>query len=90
MKKSDLVSAVAKKSGFTKKDTAAWYDAFCDAVAEALVAGNDVSIAGVGKLKTVDVAERQGHNPQTGEPITIPAHKKVRFAVSADMKQSVK
>ncbi len=37
------------------------------------------AITNFGSFTVVEVAERNGVNPQTGEPITIPAHKRISF-----------
>lgn len=90
MTKNELVAVVAEKSGATKKNTAEFYDALCEAVYEALQNDDTVRFAGVGTLKTVEVAAKAGRNPQTGASITIPAHKKVKFVTSSDIKAAVK
>lgn len=48
-------------------------------IAHALGRGEEARLAGFGTFRVADVAERQGRNPATGEAITIPAHKAVRF-----------
>lgn len=78
MNKSEWTAAAAKAAGLTQKETAAVLDAALDALAQALVAGEKVHLAGFG---TFDVQERSGYlgrNPKTGEareiqPSKIPA-----------------
>ena len=55
-----------------------------------LVSGHEVSIDKFGIFKVVKLAERSGHNPRTGEEITIPAHKSVAFTPSKTLKDAVK
>ena len=47
-----------------------------------------VQLAGIGKLKLGERAERQGRNPSTGEAITIKASKTVKFSGGKRFKDS--
>lgn len=47
---------------------------------------NSSPILGLGSLKIVERAARQGRNPQTGEPISIPARKAPKFTPSKALK----
>ncbi len=47
-----------------------------------------VQLAGIGKLKLGQRAERQGRNPATGEAITIKASKTVKFSGGKRFKDS--
>ena len=51
--------------------------------------GEPVKIPGLGTFRKVQTKARMGRNPQTGEPIKIPARKKVRFSVAKTFKESV-
>lgn len=55
-------------------------------VREALTAGQDVRLPGVGVLKVSAAAARMGRNPQTGEAIEIPAHNRLRFSLASELK----
>jgi DNA-binding protein HU-beta len=79
MNKAELVSAVAEKSGLTKKDTAVFVDSLMETVIEAVVSGDKVSLVGFGNFEPRDRAEKNGVNPQTKEPMVIPASKTVGF-----------
>lgn len=54
-----------------------------------LVGGEDVNFTGFGKVSVVDRAEHEGRNPQTKEPMTIPASKAVRFSAGKTLKDAV-
>ena len=75
----DLVSEVAAKTGFTKKDTKAVVKAALEAVADFLRDGDSVSLAGFGAFSVRERAPRKGRNLRTGEVIDIPAKAYVRF-----------
>jgi DNA-binding protein HU-beta len=48
-----------------------------------------VSITGFGKFSVAERGPRQARNPQTGEPIEVPAGRAPRFAAGAKLKQAV-
>ena len=52
--------------------------------------GGEVPLKGLGKFKVVQRNARVGRNPQTGEPIDIPAKTVVRFTVAKALKDLVK
>lgn len=89
MTKAELIKAVAEKAGMTQKDAGAAVDAFVQVVIEAAKRGDEVKIPGFGSFVIAERAERQGKNPQTGEPITIPARKVVAFRAGSGLKTAV-
>ena len=89
MKKSDLVAAVAKKSGFSKKDVSAIIDASIEAVEEALKEGEKVSFIGFGSFEVVNRAPRKAKVPGTNKEVEIPASKSVKFKVGKKLKEIV-
>ena len=76
MNKGELIKAMAEKAGFTNKDAACAYEAFVEAVTEALKAGEKVQLVGFGTFEVKDVEAKTGINPQTKEKVAIPACKK--------------
>ena len=73
MNKSDLIAAIAAKTGETKKDAEATVNAFIDVVTESLAKGEKVQLVGFGSFEVRKRAARKGRNPQTKEEIKIPA-----------------
>ncbi|WP_440862601.1 HU family DNA-binding protein [Symbiopectobacterium purcellii] len=65
-------------------------DAITDAVTQALVAGNDVSLVGFGTFEVKNRAEITGRNPKTGEAMTIPASRVPAFRAGKTLKEAVK
>ncbi len=65
-------------------------EATCNVMAAELLGGGEVSLPGIGKLKTVATKARTGRNPRTGEPLEIPAGKKVTFSPFRDFKEALK
>lgn len=54
-----------------------------------LITEGKVKFVGFGVFEVVDAPARQGRNPQTGEPITIPAHKAVKFRPGKELREAV-
>ena len=73
MNKAELIAAAAEKAGLSKKDAEKVVNATFEAITEALVAGEKVSLVGFGSFDVKNRAERTGRNPMTREEITIPA-----------------
>lgn len=91
MNKTELVEAIAKKTGLSKKDAEAAVKAFTDVVAAELKKKDGkVQLVGFGTFKTVKRKARQGRNPSTGDAIKIKAAKLPKFVAGAKLKEVVK
>jgi DNA-binding protein HU-beta len=88
--KADLVDAIAKASGCTKKCAAASLEGLLSAIEAALAKGNVVQITGFGTFDTAKRKARTARNPRTGETIKIPATVVPRFRPGAGLKAKVK
>jgi DNA-binding protein HU-beta len=87
MTKSQVTEHLAGKAGLTKKAAAQILD---DLAALAYKeAKNTFTLPGLGKLVLVNRKARMGRNPQTGEPIKIPAKRVVKFRVAKACKDAV-
>ena len=89
MTKAELISAVAEKSNLTKKDSDKAVTAMIEAITEALVKGDKVSLVGFGTFEVKDRAARKGINPRTKEPMPIPASKLPAFKAGKALKEAV-
>ncbi len=89
MKKTQLIEKAAEKSGLTKKQLDAAYEAITATLTEALVAGESVQITGFGTFNVRTIAAHTGRNPKTNESITIPATRRVSFSAGKKLKDSV-
>lgn len=84
----ELVSALADKTGVTKAKAKEILDVHAELLVNELKETGSVQLAGIGKFKLGERAERQGRNPSTGEVITIKAAKTVRFSGGKRFKDS--
>lgn len=89
MNKSDLIAAIAAKTGETKKSAEASVNAFVEVVTKSLVKGDKVQLVGFGSFEVRKRAARKGRNPQTKEEIKIPASKAPVFKAGKALKDLV-
>ncbi len=89
MTKTDLTSAVAEKTGMTKKETAVVVDALIATIKESLTKGEKVSLIGFGVFSVKERKARAGRNPRTGEPLKIKAKKVPAFSPGKSLKDAV-
>lgn len=89
MNKSELIDAIAEKSGLTKADAGKALDAFTVVVKETLQANGDITLVGFGSFTIQERAERKGLNPKTKEPITIPAARVPKFKPGKALKDAL-
>ena len=82
MNKKDFVASVAEKTGLSASDADAALKAIIDTVIEVGIAEDKVILPGLGTFEGKMRDERQGRNPSTGEPITVPAKKVLKFKAS--------
>ena len=90
MTKVELIAAVAATAGLTKKDAEKAVSATLDVITEALQKGDKVSLVGFGTCAVRERKERQGRDPETREPMTIPASKLPAFSAGKALKDAVK
>jgi len=89
LNRSELVSAIASKSGLTKTDADAALSAFQEVLIEQLGEGEAVKITGLFSAERVERKARTGRNPRTGEEIEIPAGFGVKISAGSLLKKAV-
>ena len=89
MNKTELVDAIAKETGLSKKDSEKAVKAFTEAVSKELKKKGKVQLVGFGTFETAKRAARTGKNPQTGEAIKIPAATVPKFKAGKALKDAV-
>ena len=87
MSKTELVAAIAEKTGLTKKDSEAAVNAFIGTITEQLKKGEKVQLIGFGTFEVSERAARTGRNPQTGAEMTIAASKAPKFKAGKALKE---
>lgn len=89
MNKTELVASVAEKAGLTKKDSEKAVNAVLEAVTESLQQGDKVQLVGFGTFEVAERAAREGINPLTKKPMSIPASKAPKFKAGRGLKDAV-
>lgn len=89
MNKTELIAAMAEKSGLTKKDSEKALTAFLESVEDALKDGDKVQLVGFGTFEVKNRAARTGINPQTKKPVEIAASKAPSFKAGKALKDAL-
>ncbi len=89
MNKTELIDAMAKESGLSKKDAEKALKAFTDTVTATLKKKDKVQLVGFGTFETKKRAARTGRNPQTGKEIKIKASTAPAFKAGKALKDAV-
>ena len=89
MKKTELIAAVAEKSGLTRKDSEKAVLAALETITETLKTGEKVQLVGFGVFETRVRPAHKGHNPMTGEEIEIAASKSPAFKAGKALKEAL-
>ena len=89
MNKSELVDAIAKDTGLSKKDSEAALKSIIENISKELSKGHEVALIGLGTFAVGKRAARSGRNPKTGETIKISASKCPKFKPGKALKDRV-
>ena len=73
----------------SKKDSEAALKAFIDVVTDELKNDRKVQLVGFGTFEVTKRAAREGINPLTKEPMSIPASKAPKFKAGKALKETV-
>ena len=89
MNKTELIAAVAEKTGMSKKDTEAVIAATLGTITAALHEEEKVQLMGFGSFEVKKRAARTGLNPRTKTPVQIAATKIPAFKAGKALKDAV-
>ena len=89
MTKTQLVRHMAEKTGINNKTAAAFLQTLADTAVKETKKNGVFVVPGLGRLVKSNRKARVGRNPQTGEPIKIPAKTVVKFRVAKACKDAV-
>jgi nucleoid DNA-binding protein len=82
MTKSDMIDAVAKRTQLPKHDIGEVLDFFFQAVRASIYKGEEIEIRDFACFRIQERSGYIGRNPQTGEPVQVPAKKVVKIIPS--------
>lgn len=89
MNKTELIEAMAARTGASKTDATRAVTALTEIIAEALRKGDSLSLTGFGTFEVRDRGARTGRNPRTGEELKIAASRVPAFKPGASLKAAV-
>ena len=90
MNKSELIEQVAKQSGVDKKTAGEVLNGFEEVVQAVTKAGKEpISWTGFLKIERVSRKKTTARNPQTGDPVPVPAKKVPKVSAGAKFKKVV-
>lgn len=89
MNKADLVDAVAKDTGSTKKDVEQIINSTMEHIVKAVSSGSKVTLVGFGTFEARQRQARTGRNPKTNEPLEIPAKRVAGFKAGKEFSEAV-
>jgi integration host factor subunit alpha len=89
MTKADIIEGVYEKVGFSKKESAEIVELVFDMVKETLERGDKIKVSGFGNFLVRHKKTRMGRNPQSGQPIEIPARRVLTFRPSQVLKSAL-
>ena len=88
--KSDLIGNVAGTAELTKENAKKVINAVLEGIFSILKQSGKLQLVNFGTFTVKKTKERQGINPKTQEPITIPAGYRMGFKVSNSWKEGMK
>ena len=86
MTKQDLIDAVAKTTGMSRRGAAGAVEATISGIAEGIRQDQRLALSGFGTFTVRSRRSRTGRNPRTGEEMTIDASKTVGFKPAPGLK----
>ncbi len=86
MTQAQFYSDVAEKAQLSKAQVRAVFEGVEDVITKKLKNEGKIPLGGLGYAKLVDRKARMGRNPQTGEPVKIPAKTVIKINPSKTMK----
>lgn len=78
----EIVKGIAGITGGTQKDAKAHLDAFKQVVVKAIKDGEDVKLKGFVDFTSKEVDEYTAKNPQNGEDVQVPAHRRAKASLA--------
>lgn len=89
MTKNELVRELADDYELPRKQVSEMIESILDKMTEVLKSGDKVQLTPFGQFKIRDRAARIARNPQTGEPVNVPAKRVLKFIPGKPLKEAV-
>ncbi|MDK2970816.1 MAG: DNA-binding protein HU-beta [Candidatus Sumerlaeota bacterium] len=89
MTKAQLMAHLSEKTGIAKKDVVALWEELTALAYKEAKKEKGFTLPGLGKIIVVKRKARTARNPQTGEPIRVPARKALKFRIAKQAKDAI-
>ena len=89
MSKAELAAKIAAETGLNQTQAQKTLTTVIDKITKTLKKDGRFALFGLGVFAVVKRAKRQARNPRTGEPVTIKAHRAVKFKPAKTLKDAV-
>jgi DNA-binding protein HU-beta len=89
MTKSELVRILAEDFELPRRQVNDLVEGLLEKITEVLKSGDKVALTPFGQFRIRDRAARMARNPQTGEPVHVPAKRVLRFTAGRTLKEAV-
>ena len=87
--KAIIAEAISKKMSYTNMESLEMVDSLLEIIKQTLESGEDVLISGFGKFSVKEKMERQGRNPQNGQPMLLAPRKVLTFKCSGKLRDRI-
>jgi DNA-binding protein HU-beta len=89
MTKSELVRELAEDFELPRRQVTDMVEAMLEKITAVLKSGDKVQLTPFGQFRIRDRAARIARNPQTGEPVNVPAKRVLKFTAGRTLKEAV-
>jgi DNA-binding protein HU-beta len=89
MTKSELVRVLSEDVELPRRQVTELVEAMLAKITEVLKTGDKVQLTPFGQFRIRDRAARVARNPQTGEPVNVPAKRVLKFTAGRTLKEAV-
>lgn len=89
MNKKDIAAKISRDAGISYLQAEKAFKAMIEGIKNSLEKGKRVTFSGFGSFEVKKSKARKGRNPKTGEAISIPNKKRVKFNPSKSLKDNL-
>ena len=90
MTKADIVNQITARTGVQQKHVQAVVQLTFDHIVDALVRNGRIELRDFGVFEVRQARSRSARNPRTGERVTVPERRRIRFRAGRSMERRVR
>lgn len=85
--KATIINRVSKEHHVSPREAQRMVEAVLSSILSELLESDRVAITGFGTLSITQISDRLARNPQNGEKVVVPAHRRVKFSPGTSLKR---